>query len=54
MPLRERNTLLLAAGYAPQYQENALAAPALERMRQAIELIIAHQEPSPAFVIDRQ
>lgn len=54
MPLRERNALLLAAGYAPQYQENALAAPALERMRQAIELIIAHQEPYPAFVIDRQ
>ncbi|THD09572.1 helix-turn-helix domain-containing protein [Rhodanobacter lindaniclasticus] len=54
MPLRERNALLLAGGYAPQYQENALAAPALERMRQAIELIIAHQEPYPAFVIDRQ
>jgi len=54
MPLRERNALLLAAGYAPQYPENALATPALERMRQAIELIIAHQEPYPAFVIDRR
>jgi len=54
MPLRERNALLLAGGYAPQYQENALATPALERMRQAIELIVAHQEPYPAFVIDRQ
>ena len=54
MPLRERNALLLAAGYAPQYPENALATPALERMRQAIELIIAHQEPYPAFVIDRE
>lgn len=53
MPLRERNALLLAGGYAPQYQENALATPALERMRQAIELIVAHQEPYPAFVIDR-
>ncbi|CAM5473278.1 helix-turn-helix domain-containing protein [Rhodanobacter lindaniclasticus] len=54
MPLRERNALLLAGGYAPQYQEHALATPALERMRQAIELIVAHQEPYPAFVIDRQ
>lgn len=53
MPLRERNALLLAGGYAPQYPERALATPALERMRQAIELIVAHQEPYPAFVIDR-
>jgi transcriptional regulator with XRE-family HTH domain len=53
MPLRERNSLLLAAGYAPQYSENTLVTPALERMREAIELIIAHQEPYPAFVINR-
>lgn len=54
MPLRERNALLLAAGYAPRYSENTLATPALERMRQAIELIIRHQEPYPAFVINRR
>lgn len=53
MPLRERNALLLAAGYAPQYAETALVTPALERMREAIALIIAHQEPYPAFVINR-
>jgi transcriptional regulator with XRE-family HTH domain len=53
MPLRERNALLLAAGYAPQYSEAALVTPALERMREAIELIVAHQEPYPAFVINR-
>jgi transcriptional regulator with XRE-family HTH domain len=53
MPLRERNALLLAAGYAPQYSENNLVTPTLERMCQAIELIIAHQEPYPAFVINR-
>lgn len=53
MPLRERNALLLAGGYAPQYAENPLATPALDRMRQAIKLIIAHQEPYPAFVLDR-
>jgi transcriptional regulator with XRE-family HTH domain len=53
MPLRERNALLLAAGYAPQYSETPLVTPALERMREAIELIVAHQEPYPAFVINR-
>ncbi|SEJ33094.1 helix-turn-helix domain-containing protein [Frateuria terrea] len=54
MPLRERNALLLAAGYAPEYPERGWEAPALERMRQAVDLILAHQEPYPAFVLDRQ
>jgi len=53
VPLRERNALLLAAGYAPHYAESALAAPPLDRMRQAIDLILHHQEPYPAFVITR-
>jgi len=53
MPLRERNALLLAGGYAPEYPENLLTTPALEWMRQAIDLIITHQEPYPAFVLDR-
>lgn len=51
--LRERNALLVAAGYAPVYQESTLGTPALERMRHAIDLIISHQEPYPAFVLDR-
>ena len=54
MPLRERNALLLAAGYAPDYPQHDLETPALERMRQAVGLILAHQEPYPAFVLDRQ
>jgi transcriptional regulator with XRE-family HTH domain len=53
MPLRERNALLRAAGYAATHPERALTAPALERVRQAVDLIIAHQEPYPAFVISR-
>ena len=53
MPLRERNSLLHAAGFAAMHPERALAEPALDRMRQAIDLILAHQEPYPAFVIDR-
>jgi len=51
MPLRERNALMLAAGYAPLFSETPL--PALDRMRDAIELILRHQEPYPAFVISR-
>jgi transcriptional regulator with XRE-family HTH domain len=53
IPLRERNALLLAAGYAPRYFETDLAAPEMARMRSAIDLILRHQEPYPAFVIDR-
>jgi transcriptional regulator with XRE-family HTH domain len=53
MALRERNALLLAAGYAPEYPETPLATPELARMRQAIELILAQQEPYPAFLINR-
>jgi transcriptional regulator with XRE-family HTH domain len=53
IPLRERNALLLAAGYAPRYFETDLAAPDMVRMRSAIELILQHQEPYPAFVLDR-
>ena len=53
VPLRERNTLLAAAGYASRYVATDLAAPELARMRSAIELILRHQEPYPAFVLDR-
>ncbi|MDH5824886.1 helix-turn-helix transcriptional regulator [Luteimonas sp. RD2P54] len=53
MPLRERNALLLAAGYAPGYPESPLGAPELAGMQRAIEFILAQQEPYPAFVINR-
>jgi transcriptional regulator with XRE-family HTH domain len=53
VPLRERNTLLLAAGYAPAYRESDLDAPELGPARQALELILAHQEPYPAVVMNR-
>ncbi|ESQ87100.1 hypothetical protein ABAC460_21255 [Asticcacaulis sp. AC460] len=51
--LRERNALLLAAGFAPQHPESDLASPALERMRDAVALILEHQNPYPAFVLNR-
>jgi transcriptional regulator with XRE-family HTH domain len=53
VPLRERNALLLAAGYAPIYRETGLDAPEMEHARKAVELILRHQEPFPAVVMDR-
>ena len=54
VPLRERNPLLVAAGFAPGYYETDLAAPEMEPMRRAIELTLRHAEPYPAFVLDRR
>ncbi|MGY4395119.1 transcriptional regulator with XRE-family HTH domain [Sphingomonas sp. UYAg733] len=54
VPLRERNAMLLAAGFAPQFGEMDLAVPALDRMREAVDLILRHQNPYPAFVLNRQ
>ena len=53
VPLRERNALLAAAGYAPRYFESGLSTPEMARVLDAIELILRHQEPYPAFVLDR-
>src|SRR5687768_11779903 len=53
VPLREQNALLLAAGYAPAYRETRLDAPELEPARRALELILRHQEPHPAVVMNR-
>jgi transcriptional regulator with XRE-family HTH domain len=53
VPLRQRNAMLLAAGFAPVYRESNLAAPELTPVRQAIERMLKQQEPYPAIVIDR-
>jgi transcriptional regulator with XRE-family HTH domain len=53
IPLRERNALLLASGYAPHYYETELAAPEMAQTQNAIRLILRHQEPYPAFLMDR-
>jgi len=53
IPLRERNVLLVAAGYAPRHRETGLAAPAMTQARRAIEFILHQQEPYPAFVMNR-
>src|SRR5262245_20032177 len=53
VPLRERNALLHAAGYAPFYQETSLDDPQMAQARQALELILKQQEPFGAIVFDR-
>lgn len=54
VPLRERNALLLAAGFAPVYGEARLDAPELAPVRRALDAILKQQEPFPAVVLDRQ
>ena len=53
MPLRERNALLRAGGYAPSYPESALDTPAMGRINKAIAFILEQQEPYPAFLMNR-
>ena len=53
IPLRERNLLLLAAGYAPAYRETQLDSPELGAVRGALQAILRQQEPYPAVVMNR-
>ena len=53
IPLRERNVLLIAAGYAPVFAERPLDDPALTAARKAIDQVLAGHEPYPALAIDR-
>jgi transcriptional regulator with XRE-family HTH domain len=53
VPLRERNSLLLAAGFATMYGATELEAPALAQARRALDFILRQQEPYPAIVVDR-
>jgi transcriptional regulator with XRE-family HTH domain len=52
VPVRERNALLLAAGYAPRFPETPLDDPALDAVREGIERLIQGYEPYPALVFD--
>ena len=53
VPLRDRNDLLTAAGYAAMYRESGLHAPAMAQARRALDFILRQQEPYPALVLDR-
>lgn len=53
IPLRERNSLLLAAGYAPLYSEAAWNSNEMKSIKKALERMVAQHEPYPAIVMDR-
>jgi transcriptional regulator with XRE-family HTH domain len=53
VPLRERNRLLVAAGYAPLYAERPLHDPSMATARHAVERLLAGHEPYPALAVDR-
>jgi hypothetical protein len=53
VPLRERNELLLAAGFAPQYSARDFDDPALREVREAVSRVLAAHEPYPAIAVDR-
>jgi transcriptional regulator with XRE-family HTH domain len=53
VPLRGRNELLTAAGYAPVYRETALDSPEMAAVRRLLDVMLRQQEPYPAMVLDR-
>jgi transcriptional regulator with XRE-family HTH domain len=53
IPLRERNELLLAAGYAPVYDQSGLDEPAMKSINGALQRMLRQHEPFPAIVMDR-
>src|SRR6201997_1057266 len=53
VPLRERNVLLISAGFAPAFPQRPLDDPALRSARQAIDLVLKAHEPNPALAVDR-
>jgi transcriptional regulator with XRE-family HTH domain len=53
VPMRERNALLLAAGFAPLFGERTLDDPALQAAREAVAIVLDRQKPYPAFALDR-
>lgn len=53
IPLRQRNVMLLAAGFAPAYRERRLGDPELAAVRRALDFMLAQQAPYPALVVDR-
>lgn len=54
VPLRERNLLMSAAGFAPVFQQRALQNDEMRAVREALDLMLQHHEPYPALVVNRQ
>ena len=53
IPLRERNPVLLAAGYAPVYRQTGLDSPDMDAARRAVDFFLEKQDPYPGLVVDR-
>ncbi|MCI0616424.1 helix-turn-helix transcriptional regulator [bacterium] len=53
VPIRERNSLLIAAGYAPVFKERSFEDPDLDAARKVVSLVLTGHEPYPALAIDR-
>jgi transcriptional regulator with XRE-family HTH domain len=53
VPLRERNALLMAGGFAPTFPATDFAAPEMQAVRDAVDRILAAHEPFPAILVDR-
>lgn len=53
VPLRERNVLLVAAGFAPAFSQRSLDDPALKAARDAVDVVLKAHEPYPALAVDR-
>lgn len=53
VPLRERNTLFLSAGFSPPYRETRLDEPGMAPVQDALQRMLDHHEPLPAIVVDR-
>ena len=53
IPLRDRNVLLCAAGFAPMFQERSFNEPALDMVRRNVETVLAAHDPNPALAVDR-
>ena len=53
VPLRDRNALLLAGGYAPVFGQRGLQEPEMEGVRATLDLVLRGHEPYPAVVVDR-
>ncbi|MCB1629819.1 MAG: helix-turn-helix transcriptional regulator, partial [Xanthomonadales bacterium] len=52
LPLRERNRLLLAAGFAPAFAERTLAEPSMAQASAVLQQVLQAHEPNPALVVD--
>lgn len=54
LPLREQNAMLLAAGFAPAFQQRAFDSPEMSSVRESVSMVLKSHEPFPAIAVDRE